>query len=980
MKKAFWLLWGLLMPILAVAQHGSLSNYPLQTKDTLAQEKWVDSLYNDMSLKEKVGQLFMVGIQSRQSKKETDYIKTLIKNHHIGGVIFSKGGPGRQAQLTNAYQDLSETPLLIGQDAEWGLAMRLDSTYAFPWNMTLGAIENSDLIRQTGKQIGRHAKRLGININFAPDVDININPDNPIIGNRSFGEDRENVAKKGLAFVKGMESQGVLASIKHFPGHGDTEIDSHKALPVLDFTKNRLDSIEFYPYKKIIPKGVSSVVVGHLEVPALDARPGRPATLSKPIVTGVLKNELAYNGLIVTDALNMKGVANYENPGQTSLDAFLAGNDLLLMPRGVKEGINRIVEAYKESVIEEKRLEYSVKKILRAKYKVGLNEYSPVKTNHLKQDLNGGENDLLYSKLMENAITVIKNDKATLPLKDLDKKKIAYVPLGNAKGDAFYKRLQKYDKVDKVEATRLNQLMEKLKDYDFVIVGFHKSNANPWQSYKFTEQELVKLNEIAANYPTVLNVFASPYALLDLRTTNNLNGIIIGYQNSKIAQEKTAEVLFGAIGAKGKLPVSLGKQFPAGTRYKTKPKHRLSYGIPESVGMDSKKLKKIDSMARHAIAKKMTPGMQILVARKGKVIYQKSFGYQTYNKTRSVRDDDIYDLASMTKILATLPLLMELEEKGSVQPETKFKDILPFLENTNKANITLKQALSHYGRFKAWIPFYKHTMKGNTPIPKFYSKTRDSVFNIKVAEDFYMKGKYRQTIYDAIANSGLRVQKEYKYSDLPFYLLKKYLEGYYGNNLDYLTRTHFYKSMGTNHLGYLPLERFDKSKIVPSEKDNYWRQQTLRGYVNDQGAAMFGGIGGEAGLFGNANDVAKMMQMYLNGGQYGGKRYFDQKTINTFNTCYFCDQDVRRGMGFDKPQSKGEPGPTFEGISKKSFGHTGFTGTIGWADPEEDIIYVLLSNRTFPHASNRAFITNDIRTKIQKLIYQAIESPVKKNY
>ena len=332
MPKRLLLLLSLLLT--SMSTHGQV--HPLQTSDSTAQISWVETRYREMTLDEKLGQLFMVLVASDQSKAATDKIKTLIREQHLGGIIFSTGGPMRQAKLTNEYQALSKIPLLIGMDAEWGLAMRLDSTYAFPWNMTLGAITDSTIIEKVGYRIGMHAKRLGVHINFAPDIDININPKNPIIGNRSFGEDRENVAQKGAAFVRGMSRAGVLSSGKHFPGHGDTAVDSHKSLPIIPFSKDRLDSIELYPYKRLIKDGLSSVMVAHLNIPALESNEKRPSSLSKNIITNVLKRDLQFKGLVLTDALNMNGVANFAENGKTEVEAFMAGNDILLMPRDLQ--------------------------------------------------------------------------------------------------------------------------------------------------------------------------------------------------------------------------------------------------------------------------------------------------------------------------------------------------------------------------------------------------------------------------------------------------------------------------------------------------------------------------------------------------------------------------------------------------------------------------------------------------------------------
>jgi len=946
---------------------------PLLAKNAIGQKKWVDSVYHGMTLEEKVGQLFMVDIFSSKGDAAADKIKQLIQDYHIGGVIFSKGGPQQQAKMNNEFQELSRIKLLVGMDAEWGLAMRLDSTYAFPWNMTLGAVEDDQLIERVGQQVAKHCKRLGVHINFAPVVDINTNSENPIIGNRSFGENKDRVTEKALAFMKGMHKENVLSSAKHFPGHGDTDTDSHKALPTLNFTKKRLDSLELFPYYRMIQEGVSSIMVGHLNVPALEPRQNFPSSLSKKIITGLLKDSLNYKGLVFTDALNMRGVADFDEPGEIDLAAFLAGNDILLISEDIPKAHEKLVAAYRENIISETRLEHSVKKILQAKYKVGLNQYQPIDTSYLVEELNTLHNDVLYEEVMEKAITVIKNDKAIMPIKDLKTKKIAYVNLGEDKGDDFYLQLQKYTQVDSISREHLGDLLEDLKSYNYVIVGHHTSNENPWKAYQFTEKELVWLYEISRTNITILASFARPYSILDLKSTTNLEGIVLGYQNSKIAQEKMAQMLFGAIGAKGKLPVTVGDNFPEGTRYITKPLKRLSYGLPETVGMSSAYLHKIDSLAQRVVDEEMAPGVQLLVARKGKVVYQKNFGYHTYEKQIPVSDSTVYDLASLTKILASLPLIMELKEKGDIELNTKLKEILPELEGTNKANITLKQMLSHYARLQAWIPFYIATLDDETKKAsvKYFRPQPDRVFNIKVADEFYLRNDINDSIFKQIIDSDLRKRKEYKYSDLPYYILKKYLERHYKKSLHQLTQEKIYQDLGANYTGYLPLERFNEDQIPPTEIDDYWRKQKVQGYVHDQGAAMQGGIGGHAGLFSNSNDIAKIMQMYLNDGYYGGKRYFKEETIQTFNTCYYCEEDVRRGVGFDKPQL-GTAGPTCGCISMKSFGHSGFTGTYAWADPEEEIVYVFLSNRTFPDATNRKLISEDIRTKIQRLIYEAI--------
>lgn len=959
---------------------------PLLHKDVEAQQKWVDSIYNAMSLEEKLGQLFMVQVFSSQDKATKTKIVKLIKDQHIGGLIYSKGGPVRQARLNNELQAAAKVPLLIGMDAEWGLSMRLDSTYAFPWNMTLGAIRDNALVEKTGYQIGEHNKRLGVHFNFAPVVDINTNPKNPIIGNRSFGEDRDNVTEKALAFMKGMQSAGVLANAKHFPGHGDTESDSHKTLPTITFDEKRIDSIELYPYKKLIKEGLSSVMVAHLSVPSLEPRPGYPSSLSKHIVTDILKDSLQFKGLIFTDALEMKGVADYVEKGidgnsttkmpqggENDLKAFLAGNDVMLMSENPEQAIKLFTTAYTDSIITEERLSHSVKKILMAKYKVGLNRYSPIGIHNLVEDLNRLKDDLLYENLMENAITVVRNKEDILPLRKLDEKKIAYVSFGDDDGTPFYEELKKYTKVHHVKAEKLDELLTKLQNYNTVIVGLHKSNASPWKDYKFKDQELVWLYEIARTNKVILDVFARPYALIDLHTVENIEGIVVSYQNSTIAQQKSAQVVFGAVAAKGALPVSTGIHFKVGDGITYNSIKSLSYGLPEQVGMSSEKLSKLDSVANYAISNQMTPGIQLLVARKGKVVYNKNFGKHRYEGDDKVKFEDLYDVASLTKILATLPLLMELEEKGALSLDTKLSKILPEYKSSNKSDITIKEMLSHYARLKPWVPFYAATLDSVTKKPdaKYYRRKYSPNFSIKVAEEVYLRHDYPDSIQKIIKDSDLLSRQRYRYSDLPYYILKKYIESYYDKPLDELVQEHFYQSLGANYTTYNPSQLFSNSQIVPTEIDDYYRYQEVHGYVHDMGAAMQNGVGGHAGIFSNANDVAKIMQMFLQKGFYGGKRYFKTETLDKFNKCYYCHRDNRRGVGFDKPQL-GEAGPTCGCLSLQSFGHSGFTGTYAWADPEEEIVYIFLANRTYPRAGKNLLLRENIRTEIQRLIYEAI--------
>ena len=935
--------------------------------------KWVDSVYNTLAVEEKFGQLFMVAAYSNKDFAHYNAIDKLIQENKIGGLIFFQGGPVRQAKLTNRFQSKSKIPLFIGIDAEWGLGMRLDSTYRYPWNMTLGAIQDMNLLEKVGVQMGEQSKRLGLQFNFAPVLDINTNPKNPIIGFRSFGEDKFKVTERAIALMKGFQSQGVFSTGKHFPGHGDTETDSHKSLPTIHFSKERLSEVELYPYRKMFHDGLSSVMVAHLKVPSLEPRSNYPSSISYNVVTDILQKELGFKGLIFTDALNMKSVSNFKLPSEINFEAFMAGNDVLLFPADIPSTIEKFKLAYSANLFSEERLAFSVKKILKFKYKAGLNSYKPIVIDNLYTDLNSSKNDALQYELYENAVTVLKNTTAILPIKNLDKQKIAYVKIGDDSNDAFVSTLKKYAEVTVVEDANLDSLQVKLKPFTTVIIGYHKSDV-AFKDDDLKSNDLYKINFLAKNNNVILDVFAKPYSLLPITNFDAIEGLVVSYQNNAIAQIVSAELIFGAIEAKGKLPVSIHTSFKVNDGFSTEKLSRLGFSSPENVGMNAEILSKIDGIANKAINGKMTPGIQVLVARKGKVIYQKSFGYHTYDKTIKVQNSDIYDVASLTKIMATLPNVMVQYDHQKINLETTLGTMLPIFKNSNKATINFKDLLSHYAGLAAGIPFYKATMdKSSFPSEVYFRKISEEQFSKKMADSLFIRNDFCDTIMKMIVKSKIALKKEYKYSDLTFMILKDYLEKTTSKTLDVLIQENFYRSLGMNNSSFNPLEKFDKNRIPPTENDTYFRRQLLQGYVNDLSAALEGGVSGHAGVFSNAMDVAKIMQLYLQKGKYGDQQYFSEKTFDDFNTCYFCAAGNRRGVGFDKPQL-GAEGPTCGCASMTSFGHTGYTGTMAWADPDAQIVYVFLSNRTFPIAGTNRLSKENIREDIQKVIYEAIQN------
>lgn len=948
---------------------------PIYQADTL----WVDSVLTSLTQEQKIAQLFMVAAYSNKGEKHQKEIEFLIENYDIGGLMFLQGGPVRQLRLTNHYQSLSQVPLMIAQDAEWGVSMRIDSTIRFPWQMTLGAIQEDSLIYQMGRQIGKECKRLGVHVNFAPVVDVNSNPNNPIINNRSFGEDPQRVAQLSLAYMQGLQDEGVLACAKHFPGHGDTDSDSHKTLPTINHSKERLDSMELIPFKYLFDKGLGSVMVAHLNIPSLDDTDSLASTLSKKVVTDLLKEELAFDGLVFTDALNMKGVSKFYEPGEVDLKALLAGNDVLLFAQDVPKAIVKIKEAIDKNIISHEYVDERCRKILMAKQWFGLDESIHLNEGNLVEDLNSKESRLLNQDLIEKSLTALQNTDDLFPLRHLDTLNLAVVCIGeNSK--PFEEMLIQYAPIkiyhisEEHSEEERNALLRELQKYNLVIASIHKSNKNAWKSYHIHKNTDLFLQTLALQSKVILNIFANPYSISDLLMTYSFDGLILGYQNSKIAQESVAQLIFGGIGANGKLPVS-NTHFKVGDGLNLTP-NRIRYTSPENLGISPKILLQVDSIAQDAIEKEATPGCQILAIKNGAVFYQKSFGYHTYKKKQKVKNTDVYDLASLTKIIASVPSLMHLEENKTIDLDKTLSNYIELADTSDKKNLKIREILAHQSGLAAWIPFYIETLEEDGSLrDTLYSSTYSDTFSVRVADNIYLHREYPDSIMERILFSELK-EKEYKYSDMGFYIFKEIIEQKTNMPLEAFVQNTFYEPLGLSTMGYLPTERIDSTRIVPTEFDYYFRSQLLKGDVHDMGAAMLGGVGGHAGLFSNANDLGIFMQMLMQGGQYADKRYFEAKTVNKFTDCQYCKLDNRRGAGFDKAALEGqEGGPACDcSPSSTAFGHTGFTGTLVWADPQEQLVYVFLSNRIHPTSENKKLLKMDVRTKIMEVFYDAIRT------
>jgi beta-N-acetylhexosaminidase len=750
---------------------------PPYLKDT--SNVWVDSVLKSMTLDEKIGQLFMVAAYSNKDETSYQTIDKYIKDYKVGGLIFFQGTPQKQAELTNRYQAESKLPLWIGFDGEWGLGMRLDNTISYPRQLTLGAIDNTSLIYDMGKEIARQMKRIGIHINFAPDIDVNSNPNNPVINDRAFGDNKFGVVRRGLAYMKGLQENGILTSGKHFPGHGDTEVDSHKDLPVVNHNIERLEAIELYPFKQFIRYGVGSMMVSHLNVLSLDGAPNFPATLSPKIVQQKLIDEMGYKGLIFTDAMNMKGISKYYPSGVAEVMAIMAGNDVMLFPDDVDKAIEGVrCAVLQDSIISEELINRKVRKILAAKYWLGLNKYQPLKLDGIDADINNEQAKFLKFKLMENAITVARDSEYTLPILNLQKK-IAHVGIGSSKATTFSTTLDKYTQVEHFfipkdqSITVFYDVLAKLKNYHLVIIDIQDMSRFAAKNFGLTANALDFLGKVNKQNKTILNVLGSPYSL---KYFQDFNTVIVGYNEEDEAESITAQIIFGARGAEGTLPVSVGK-FQYGDGECTQSNMRLKYGSPLEVNMSSSVLKKIDAIAQKAIDDRIYPGCQILVAKDGNVVYEKAFGFHTYDNMIATKTTDLFDIASVTKVTASIPVIMKMQEQGKININHTLGEYYTYPQNSNKKDIVIKEMLCHQAGLPAWIPFYKNSLDSlGNPDTLWYAKKQDSIFSVKILDSLYLKRSYQDSVWNMIYNCGLATIKDYKYSDLGYYLLQQIIE------------------------------------------------------------------------------------------------------------------------------------------------------------------------------------------------------------
>jgi beta-glucosidase-like glycosyl hydrolase/CubicO group peptidase (beta-lactamase class C family) len=939
---------------------------------------WVDSVYKSLSIEQRIAQLCIIRAYSWKDSTYNDSLTRVIQKYNVGGVCFFKGSPVMQAILSNRLQQSAQTPMLISMDAEWGLGMRLDSAFSFPRQMALGAITDDSLIYAMGRMVAKSCQRLGIQINFAPVVDINNNPKNPVISFRSFGENRDLVTRKSLLYMKGMQDGGIMTTAKHFPGHGDTDNDSHLTLPIINHSRQRMDSVELYPFKALINAGEMGVMIGHLYVPSLDSMKNTPATLSKSVITDLLKKQLGFNGYVFTDALDMQGVTKYYKPGEIELKALQAGNDILLLPQDMDMAIRGIKTAIDNGLFSNDTLERRCRRILELKEKLGLMHKPVIRLENLVTDLNPPASNVLRQKMVNESVTIIKNDLMMIPLTGLDRRKMAVLSMGDSLPNLFQTTLKKYVNMQVFNLPKIftkqhsDSILAQISTRDIVILGIHGITSNAADTFGLRHSTIRFIDALTRTNRTIMALFGTPYALSQIPGIAKAEAIVVAYQDNSSTELAMAEVIFGGIGAHGKLPVTAG-QFTYATGDVTE-KSRLEFVIPEEIGLPSESLEIIDSLAQQGIASGAYPGCQILLAKNGKIFYEKSFGHPRYEDTVAVTRQDLYDLASVTKVAATTLAVMKLYDQGNIKLNDSLGTLLPVLKGSNKANLRIRDVMTHQAGLQDWIPFFKATLQNGNPDPAIYQADSSKAFPVRVAQNLYIRKDYKDTLIKRIIDSPLRQNSDYKYSDIGFYLLRMVVERISGLPFDRYLEATFYKPLGLTTLGFSPRNRFPMSQIIPTEYEPLFRKQLIWGDVHDPGAAMLGGMSGHAGLFSNASDVAVILQMLLQQGSYGGKEYVSSSTILEFTRVQFPEKGNRRGLGFDKPLLIFSPdGPSCKGTSPQSYGHSGFTGTYIWADPVNELIYIFLSNRVYPDAANHRLSEMNIRTNIHQAVYDLLE-------
>ena len=939
----------------------------------LAQDRkteWVDSVFRSLDTKEKIGQLFMMPVSSYATAAEIAVLADQVKSYHIGGLIIQSGGPISLADLLNKLQRNSNIPLMTGLNAEWGLGQSLDSTMSFQKPLLLGSIRNDSLIYSVGKEIGIQMKILGLQINFAPQADISINKNDPLL---YFGDNKKRVAKQSLSFMKGLQSEGIFVCAKHLEYQKEVELQPDSAV---HFEVNRLDTLDFYPYLKLIEGGVNGMQTSHLHFSVFGKKQALPASMSQIFISEILKKKIGFKGLTFMEIPYLQTLSGKIRSGETEELAFLLGNDVLISPKNLNESIKKISKAVKKDKALLQQLNTSVKKILTAKFETRLNQHKFINTDNLVRRLHSPEALHLKHRLAEASVVVVRNTSSTLPVRILENKCFASITIGKEEENEFNRYLSRYAHFENITVRSVSDTIgieKRVQNSDVLVVSLYPLAAS------FQKEIIPLIKKWASQKEVILCIFSDPF---NVKEFEGLSTIIEAYTDEDLMPQKTAQIIFGGLPTDGILPLTINASFHDGTGTSIAAIDRFSYGLPESVGMDSRTLEQIKDIVREAIDIGATPGCQVLVARDGKIVFQQSYGWQTYENKIAVTDETIYDLASLTKVSATLLTAMFMNEKGLIDLNKKTSVYLPELKLTNKKDITLIDMLTHQSGLIPFIPMWTSTVKDSIYLPLYYSKVRNESYPLQVAAGLFASRLLSDSVWTWILNSKIqeksaRTPYDYRYSDLSFMILKQLAEKKINQPMDDFLHQNLYEPLGAYTTGFNPLDRFPVQRIAPTEEDKIYRKSTVVGTVHDERAAMMGGVSGHAGLFSTANDLAKLAQMLLQNGHYGGTTYFKPETIKLFTAKQF--EKSRRGIGWDKPIQSNWNSPTSLLASPRTFGHTGFTGTSMWIDPEFNFVYIFLSNRAYPDRNNKLLNAN-IRPRIQEVIYKSIfEYEARKN-
>lgn len=945
---------------------------------------WVDSLMKSLTLEQKIGQLIWIDAFANRDIGYDVSVSRTIEKYGIGGVIFFQGNAPKQAQMINHFRDISVIPPIIAIDGEWGIGMRVENIEGFPFQMTLGAVGDDSLIFRMGKEVARQMKRAGVNINLAPVADVNNNSRNPVINARSFGENPNAVAEKTVAFMKGMQANGIMAVAKHFPGHGDTDVDSHLDLPVIKHDRERLNSVELVPFRSLINNGVGGVMPGHIWAPAFDGTINRPVTISHPVITGLLRNELGFRGLILSDAMNMGGITRYSKPGESEVLALSAGMDVLEYVTDPGRAITSIMAAIENGTLTTAAIDDKCRRVLAAKYWAGLANPSVVEEENISAELFTPAMRALNRDLYASAITVLENRDNVLPLQRIEKLRIASLSVNPGRNSTFPSILGKYSRIDHysidlIAGENYRSILEKLAGYDLVIAGIYgiEQRTGSGSGINIALDSLVrKLNR---QNRTLYTWFGNPYSMNRVPAIADGTALIVTYQLNEYTESLAAQLIFGGFGARGRLPVTINDRYRAGDGIKTAGSLRLQYGLPESAGMSSDILnRKVDSLVTLGLNEGAFPGCVVMAARKGIVVLNRTYGYHESEKYTEVKENDLYDLASVTKISAATPGLMLLQSQGLFNPDEYLGTYVPLFKGSDKEKIVVRDMLAHQAGLVSWIPFWKQTL--NEATGEFRNRTfqpgPSPRFPVPVADNLYIHRTYRNRLFKEIKDSKLG-EKKYLYSDLTFIIAPEIITSVTGGNWVEFVDTGIWSRIGAADITFNPYTEYPLSRIIPTENDTMFRQQLIHGYVHDEGAAMLGGISGHAGLFATANDLMKLMEMYRRMGNYAGEQIIAGEVMREFTSYQFPDNNNRRGLGFDKPDPRNSELPDKEvyparGATPSSFGHSGFTGTFVWIDPEKEITYVFLSNRVYPTRNNNKLSELGIRAGILQALYDSI--------